>query len=147
MMIEDKEKQLDKVNGATIELIRKINDALCEFSVSVVAPHSLDAEKAVLAYVFLDNGNWQIVKGSLGEADFFEATNRHIFSLMCILSAKKIPIDVITMMDFIKENELDSVDQVYLNQVFLTELHATLEAYVNVMLERSDQRKTLGCWH
>lgn len=63
-------------------------------------PHSLEAEKAVLGAVLLDNARLVDVQAVLqGPEDFFRDAHRRIFRHMAQLAAKRRAIDLLTLRD------------------------------------------------
>ena len=53
-----------------------------------IVPHSLDAERAVLGSVLLDNGALNLVLESLSKDDFFSESHRLILEKMLNLSER-----------------------------------------------------------
>ena len=67
-------------------------------------PHSVDAEKAVLGAVLLDNNAFDQAK-ALGPADFFLESHRSIFVVMRELCGEGIPIDLVTLAEELYRRE------------------------------------------
>ena len=79
----------------------------------VVADHDLDAERAVLAAVLLDDGAlrgvWGVVSAAVTASDFYSGSHRAVFEAMERLVARGVPLDVVTVCA-----ELRSVDKLNL---------------------------------
>src|SRR2546426_7165095 len=60
-------------------------------------PHNLDAERAVLGAILLDNAMLKLVAQKLRSEDFFLAEHRRVFRAMLALAGQ--PIDLITLVD------------------------------------------------
>ncbi len=73
-------------------------------------PHNLEAERALLGSIILDNGALNLAVGTVGRDDFFSESHRTIFSKMLELSEKSRLIDLVTLSEGIsKENSLEKV--------------------------------------
>ncbi len=110
-------------------------------------PHSIEAEQSVLGGLMLDNAAWDRLAGNISEADFYRTEHKLIFRAMADLSKRNQPFDVITLADTLKSiKELDNAG----GDVYLFELAkntpsvANIEAYANIVRERSILRQLLG---
>jgi replicative DNA helicase len=75
-----------------------------------VVPQSLEAERALLGSIILDNGALNLAVGTVGRDDFFSESHRTIFSKMLELSEKSRLIDLVTLSEEIsKESLLEKV--------------------------------------
>jgi replicative DNA helicase len=73
-------------------------------------PHSLEAERAVLGSVLLDNGALNVVLEFIGRDDFFSESHRLILEKMLALSEKSRAIDLVTLSEELsKEGLLEKV--------------------------------------
>ena len=70
-----------------------------------VAPHSLDAEYAVLGGVLLDNDCLLNVVEVLKEEDFYRQSHKEIWQAMIALWDRRDPIDVVTLSAALREME------------------------------------------
>jgi len=70
------------------------------------APHNLEAERALLGSVILDNEALNHVVGIVGRNDFFSEANRVTFGKMVELSEKSHTINVVTLIDELQKEEL-----------------------------------------
>lgn len=82
-------------------------------------PNNLEAERAVLGAILLDNAALSRVVEKLNAGDFFLPQNRHIFVSMVCLAQEHQPIDTISLMENLRgRNELESAGGVaYLSQL------------------------------
>src|SRR5713101_2042788 len=60
-------------------------------------PHNLEAERALLGSVLLDNGALNVALGILSKEDFFSEAHRVTFETMTGLSEKNRTIDLVTL--------------------------------------------------
>ena len=60
-------------------------------------PHNLDAERALLGSIMLDNGALDAVAGTVGPDDFFADSHRLILQKIIGLSEKKLTADLVTL--------------------------------------------------
>ncbi|MFZ0430960.1 MAG: replicative DNA helicase [Acidobacteriota bacterium] len=109
-------------------------------------PHSLDAERAVLGAILLDNRLYDQAAELLTEADFHSEAHRKIFVQMEQLSAESRAIDSITLREALqKENDLEIVG----GAAYLASLVdgvpriANLEQYARIVKEKSILRKLI----
>ncbi|MDF1564210.1 MAG: replicative DNA helicase [Deltaproteobacteria bacterium] len=73
-------------------------------------PHSLDAERSVLGGVLLDAEILADIEGTLTPGDFYRPSHGRIFEAMTQLSANNMPIDLVTLTEYLKDrDELDAV--------------------------------------
>jgi len=73
-------------------------------------PHSLEAERALLGSILLDNGALNVAVGVLSKDDFFSEANRLTFEKMIGLSEKSRTIDLVTLSeDLSREGLLEKV--------------------------------------
>ena len=120
------------------ELIQAPSDAL---------PHSLEAEQAVLGALMLDNQRFDAVAEVLVEDDFYSASHRTIYAMICRLEARDMPLDVITLAEELEKNDqLEDVGGVgYLTGMAAnTPGAANIVAYSRIVAERSTLRKLIG---
>lgn len=62
-----------------------------------VAPHSLEAEKAVLGAVLVSGDAWPHAAAALHVKDFFRVGHQHVFSAFGALAARGVAIDYLTV--------------------------------------------------
>nr|MBK7066588.1 replicative DNA helicase [Deltaproteobacteria bacterium] len=62
-----------------------------------IPPHDLDAERAVLGTILLENAALSQVESVLAAADFYHPAHGVLYESMLALAARKEPIDVVTL--------------------------------------------------
>jgi replicative DNA helicase len=62
-----------------------------------IPPHDLEAERAVLGGILLDNSALPLVEGILAEGDFYHPTHGLVFESIQSLAARREPVDVVTL--------------------------------------------------
>lgn len=72
-----------------------------------VYPQSIEAERALLCSLFLDNSRIGEVLEIIGEDDFFDEKNSAVFGILKELYANGIPFDFITVTNAVKEKGLE----------------------------------------
>ncbi len=73
-------------------------------------PHNLEAERALLGSILLDNGALNLALSGMGKDDFFSEAHRVTFEKMIALSEKNRTIDLVTLSEeFSKEGLLEKV--------------------------------------
>jgi Replicative DNA helicase len=65
---------------------------------NIVPPNSIDAEKALLSAILIDNSQANSVLGIINPEDFYDSVNAKIFRIISKLSEKNEPIDIITIL-------------------------------------------------
>lgn len=114
-------------------------------------PHHLDAEKGVLAGIFLDNEVMYVVEWqALTSKDFYQKEHGFIFAAMNQLRDKRKTLDAVTVSDMLKKNDtLDDVggiDYLYELSTFLITTSSVPE-YAQIVKEKSVLRSILGVCH
>lgn len=109
-------------------------------------PHSLEAERAVLGAILLDNGLFDQAAELLTEADFHSEAHRRIFVKMEVLSSGSRAIDSVTLREaLLVGNELESVG----GAAYLASLVdgvpriSNLEEYAQIVKEKSILRRLI----
>lgn len=109
-------------------------------------PHSLEAERAVLGGLILDNQAWDHVADRIAEQDFYDARHIFIFQAIAKLSGRHQPFDVLTITEELKARDhLEKIGgEVYLFELLNnTPTAANITAYANIVRERSILRHLL----
>jgi len=84
-----------------------------------VPPHDLEAEKAVLSALLLDNNAVHSVLNEVAPDDFYHPSHQQIYRAMLALQDENQPVDLHTLSDYLNaQKRLDAVGGV----VFLSEL-------------------------
>lgn len=111
-----------------------------------VPPHSLEAEQSVLGGIMLDANVWDRVCDRIQADDFYYPSHRTIFKSMQRLLERDKPLDVITLVDYLREhNQLEEVN----SDTYLYELArntpsvANVVAYADIIRERSVLRQLI----
>jgi replicative DNA helicase len=71
-----------------------------------VPPSDLDAEKAVLSAILLDNNAIHAIVTELSTDYFYHPAHRALYSAMLTLKDKNQPVDLVTLADYLKSNDL-----------------------------------------
>ena len=88
-------------------------------------PFSLDAERAVLGALLLNDNQLEIVMETLQPKDFYTSSHRIIFEAMCALAYRKQRLDIITLQDELeKTGQLNPIGGI----VFLLSLQEDIPA-------------------
>ncbi|MDP8100679.1 replicative DNA helicase [Phocoenobacter atlanticus] len=107
-------------NKSTDKQIEQIN----------IAPHSLEAEQAILGSVMLDNAHWDNVAERVQASDFYNYAHRLIFEQMVELARHNQPIDIITLDQNLKSRGiLDDVG----GFAYLAELSKNTPSAANIL--------------
>lgn len=112
-----------------------------------VPPHSIEAEQSVLGGLMLDPEAWDRVSDHIAPEDFYRTDHRLIFKAIASLAQAAKPIDVITVMEALKErNELDSAGgEAYLFQLSKNiPSAANITTYADIVHERALLRRLIS---
>ena len=126
-------KPLDQAAASAVEAMR-------------TAPHSLEAEQAVLGGLMLDNTAWERVADRLIEEDFYRQDHRLIFRAMSELSEQDQPFDAVTLAEWLQaRGRLDQAGGLaYLATLARdTPTAANVRAYADIVHERSVLRQLI----
>lgn len=109
---------------------------------------SSDIEQSIIGCVLLDNyKSLEIIKDlNLKENDFFYDDTRVLFNSIMVLAARGEKIDLITLADFLKcENMLESIGgyQKIIGTTTIVVTISNLRYYINKIKELSNKRKVL----
>ncbi len=119
-------------------------------AINIVPPNSIDAEKAFLSSILIDNSQVNSVLGVIAPEDFYDSVNSKIFGIIAKLSEKNEPIDIITILNGIEKSSANSGDfsdfdyAAYLTSLF--EMPAGLfniEQYSKIVKEKSTLRNLI----
>ncbi|CAG0909726.1 unnamed protein product, partial [Cyprideis torosa] len=112
-----------------------------------IPPHSIEAEQSVLGGLMLDNEAWMSVGDRLAEEDFYRQDHRLIFRSIAWLASNQKPLDVITLSEWLKENEQleDAGGLSYLATMAKdTPSAANITAYADIVREKSILRQLIS---
>jgi replicative DNA helicase len=118
-------------------------DNVCNLP-AAVAPHSVEAEQAVLGSLLIEPGTWARVMGKLDAQDFFRPDHRLIFGAIAQLAGAGKGHDVVTVSARLQSaGQLDDAGGMgYVGRVARdTATAANLESYVEVVRERAMRRR------
>ncbi len=84
-----------------------------------VLPHSIEAERAVLGCVMIDENAPLHILGELEQGDFYSKSHKKIFDAMKAIALKDKPIDIITLVTELETSgDMDSIGGLsYLNEL------------------------------
>ncbi|MGE4652883.1 MAG: DnaB-like helicase N-terminal domain-containing protein, partial [Myxococcota bacterium] len=111
-----------------------------------VPPHDLEAEKAVLSALLLDNDAIHRVLNDVTPEDFYHPSHAQIYQGMLSLQDENEPVDLHTLSDHLNQQKrLDAVGGV----VFLSELAdyeataANVEHHARIIRDKADKRNLI----
>ncbi len=100
-----------------------------DLSYDKVLPQNIEAEQSVLGAILIDSEAFSSVVEILGPQDFYRESHRKIFSAMVELYERHEPIDLITLIDYLKSiNLLDEVG----GAEYITSLATTVPTSANI---------------
>lgn len=115
-------------------------------SIKDTPPHSLEAERAVLGCILLDNESLGAVLSIISPGDFYREAHRKIIAKIAALVNKSVPVDVITLSEELqKEGSLEEVG----GASYLSELmdgvpkSLNVEFYASIIKEKSLYRQIM----
>ena len=112
-----------------------------------IAPHSIEAEQAVLGGIMLSNDQWDNVVERIQASDFYTHAHRVIFEQMEALVRANSPIDIITLEQALKDKGVaqDVGGFAYLAALSKnTPSAANILAYADIVRDRSDLRSVIS---
>jgi replicative DNA helicase len=115
-----------------------------------VPPHDLEAERAVLGGVLLDNGALGAVGAVLAASDFYHPSHAVIFEAILALSSRSEPIDVVTLTTELRARErLNTVGGVqYLGELTDTvPTIAHIENHARIVADMAQVRRMIAVAH
>ena len=111
-----------------------------------VPPHSIEAEQSVLGGLMLDNEAWLQVVERVGEQDFYRRDHQLIFRAIEALAHDGKPYDVVTIAEWLENNDLldEGGGLAYLAALAEnTPTAANVAAYAGIVRERSVLRQLI----
>lgn len=108
-----------------------------------IPPHSLEAEQAVLGGILVEPDSLIRVVDTLREAHFYRPSHRLIYKTICHLFEKGQPVDLISVSEILKNQEmLEHVGgRAYLNDLALAVITtANLNYYATIIRDKALQR-------
>ena len=116
-------------------------------SIKKVPPHSLEAERAVIGAILIDNAAFAMAIEHLNEEAFYKKAHRDIFLAMEHLFQKGEAIDMITLSEELKRlNSYQSMGGTAYLSTILDEVHtsANIEHYARLVLEKYILRRLIS---
>lgn len=105
-----------------------------------VPPHSVEAERAVLGGLMLDNSKWEEIGDRMEADDFYRRDHQRIFAAIADHAERAAPFDVVTISDWLKSrDELEEAG----GMAYLISLSqdipsaANVKAYGDIVAERA----------
>ncbi|HNS39627.1 MAG TPA: DnaB-like helicase N-terminal domain-containing protein, partial [Promineifilum sp.] len=111
----------------------------------LLPPHSVEAEEAVLGSLLIDPDTIFEVSGFLKPEAFYRAQNRWIYESILALSERRVPLDVITLIEELRRREqLDEIggEATVINLLNAVPTSINAEAYGR-MVEAASIRRQL----
>src|SRR5436853_703934 len=111
-------------------------------------PHNIDAEKAVLGAILVNNENYYRVLENLKPEDFYLNAHRVIFRKMVELIERARVIDLITIQEeLVRASQLESAGGItYLASLLDGIPHlVNIEHYIEIIREKSLLRQMVNC--
>jgi replicative DNA helicase len=117
---------------------------------SLVPPHAIDAEQAVLGSMLVDPNAWEQLMDHLNEQDFYRNEHRAMYRIMLLLIAKRQPIDPLTVTALAQSmQQLEHIGgETYVFELAAnTSVSSHLKAYADIVYERSVLRQLIAAAH
>lgn len=111
-----------------------------------VMPQNIEAEQSVLGSMLIDKNAIAEAAEILNGEDFYKDVHKTIFSVIKELYQKDIPVDMITLVDYLKsKDKLEAVGGI----TYITEIStsipstANLSSYINIVKDKSTLRRLI----
>jgi replicative DNA helicase len=115
-----------------------------------VPPHALDAERAVLGGILLQNDALNIVTQILEPQDFYSRANGLLFEAMCELFRRGSPVDTVTLRAWLVDRGLlqkAGGDEHLLSLTNTIPTVANIEEHAKIVREKSVVRRMIASCH
>ena len=115
-----------------------------------IPPHSLEAERAVLGGILLDNASLNSVLEMLTADDFYAVGHQEMFRVMCELFARGEPLDTVTVRaGLVNKSKLQLAggDEYLLGLTNTIPTVANIEAHSRIVREKSVVRRLILACH
>lgn len=109
-------------------------------------PQNLDAERAVLGSILLDNKALALAVKHITSGDFYSTTNQKIFRRMLQMAESGNPIDILTLHDALQaSNELQDAQEVAYIAALPDGIPAVsnIEQYASIIRQKATQRRVI----
>src|SRR5690606_36379666 len=110
-------------------------------------PHSVEAEEAVLGSLLIDPDASFEVSSFLRPDAFYRAQNRWIYESILSLSERRVPLDVVTLIEELRHREhLDDIggEATVISLLNAVPTSINVEAYAKMVEAASSRRKLLN---
>lgn len=128
---------------ASSQTQRSFSDNISQLN---VPPQNIEAEKAILAAVMVDNHAINACLEHLIPEDFYKESHQFIFKAMMELNSKSQPVDIITLNSYLEDKKiLDRIGGTsYLSElVESTPVAANVDSYAKLIKDKSLLRKLI----
>ncbi len=115
-----------------------------------VPPHDLDAERAVLGGILLDNSAMATVEAIIAPADFYHPAHAVIYEAIQAISARREPVDIVTLASELRARErLNTVGGAqYLGELTDTiPTIAHIESHARIVADHAGVRRMIEVAH
>ena len=110
-------------------------------------PHSIEAERAVIGSLLIDNAAWAIVESLIDDQDFYRDAHRFILRHIVAVLNNGGVADIVTVFDSIqKANEVEQTGGLeYLQEIVRgTPCADSIQRYMEIVREKSRRRSIFG---
>ncbi len=111
-----------------------------------VMPQNIEAEQSVLGSMLIDKNAIAEAAEILNGEDFYKDVHKTIFSVIKELYQKDIPVDMITLVDYLKsKDKLEAVGGITYITDISTSIPSTanLSSYINIVKDKSTLRRLI----
>jgi replicative DNA helicase len=111
-----------------------------------VLPQNLDAERAVLGNILFDQDTIYRVMDILTVDDFYTTSHKLIYSAMLELNKKSVPVDVLTITEYLKNNgslEMAGGESYVASLIDLAPVTTNITTYANIIKEKAIRRELI----
>ena len=111
-----------------------------------VPPHSKESEQATLATIMLEEKTFDVVENMLSVDDFYIPSHQHIFRKMLWLKKESKPVDVVTVIGALSDEEIDKCGGIeYISSIVdIIPNFRNIEYYAEIVKDNSNRRKIIG---
>lgn len=111
----------------------------------MIPPQAIEIEESVLGAMIMDSPSVDVALETLSDDDFYKPSHRKIFQTISGLAAEKIPIDLLTVENHLKDSKL--LDQVggvgTLTQLTRCMTIGNMDSYCQIIKEKSMLRQII----
>lgn len=111
-----------------------------------VLPQNLDAERAVLGNILFDQDTIYKVMDILSIDDFYTTSHKLIYGAMIELNKKSVPLDVLTVTEYLKNNgslEIVGGESYVASLIDLAPVTTNITTYANIIKEKAIRRELI----